>query len=44
MFFFPAIFGFVAFVFVVMFGSFLRRFIMRKEDYYTKREGGDDDT
>ena len=44
MFFFPAIFGFVAFVFVVMFGTFLRRFIMRKEDYYTKREGGDDDT
>ena len=43
-FFFPAIFGFVAFVFVVMFGTFLRRFIMRDEDYYTKREGGNDDT
>jgi hypothetical protein len=43
-FFFPAIFGFVAFIFVVMIGAFLRRFIMRDEDYYSKREGGNNDT
>ena len=44
MFFFPGIFGFVAFIFVVMAGTLLRRFIMRDEDYYSKREGANDDT
>lgn len=43
-FFFPAIFGFAAFVVVVMVGTLLRRFIMRDEDYYSKREGDNDDT
>ena len=31
---FPAIFGFVAFLFIVQIGKWLRLIIMRKEDYY----------
>jgi len=31
---FPAFFGFVAFIFIVQIGKFLRLLIMRKEDYY----------
>ncbi len=31
---FPAFFGFVSFVFIVMLGKWLRKFLMRKEDYY----------
>ena len=38
---FPAIFGFFAFVFIVQLGKWLRRMIMRPEDYYEK--GASDD-
>jgi hypothetical protein len=38
---FPAIFGFFAFVFIVQVGKWLRRMIMRPEDYYG--EGASDD-
>lgn len=38
---FPAIFGFFAFVFIVQVGKWLRRMIMRPEDYY--EEGASDD-
>ena len=38
---FPAIFGFFAFVFIVQVGKWLRRMIMRPEDYYG--EGSSDD-
>ncbi|MDB4852218.1 hypothetical protein OAI23_01865 [Alphaproteobacteria bacterium] len=38
---FPAIFGFFAFVFIVKVGKWLRRMIMRPEDYYG--EGASDD-
>ena len=38
---FPAIFGFFAFVFIVWVGKWLRRMIMRPEDYY--EEGASDD-
>ena len=31
---FPAIYGFVAFLFIVQIGKWLRLMIMRKEDYY----------
>lgn len=31
---FPAIFGFLAFLFIVQVGKWLRLMIMRKEDYY----------
>lgn len=31
---FPAIFGFLAFLFIVQIGKWLRLMIMRKEDYY----------
>ena len=31
---FPAFFGFISFVFIVMLGKWLRKFLMRKEDYY----------
>ena len=34
MYFFPAIYGFLAFLFIVQVGKFLRRLIMRSEDYY----------
>ena len=44
LFFFPAIFGFVALIYIVMTSTLLRRFIMRDENYYRKREGGHDDT
>ncbi len=37
---FPAIFGFLAFVFIVQVGKWLRQMIMRPEDYY---EGGESD-
>ena len=33
---FPAIFGFVCFVFIVIIGKQLRKILMRKEDYYDK--------
>ena len=32
--FFPAIFGFIAFIFIVFAGILLRYIAMRKEDYY----------
>mgnify|MGYP000340781510 CR=1 FL=1 len=32
--FFPAIFGFIAFIFIVFAGVLLRKIVMRKEDYY----------
>ena len=38
---FPSIFGFFAFVFIVQVGKWLRRMIMRPEDYY--EEGASDD-
>jgi hypothetical protein len=44
MFFFPAAFGFCAFIFIVMMGKLLRHFIMRPEDYYQNEEAGRDDT
>lgn len=31
---FPAIYGFLAFLFIVQIGKWLRLMIMRKEDYY----------
>ena len=31
---FPAIYGFLAFLFIVQVGKWLRLMIMRKEDYY----------
>ena len=37
---FPAIFGFLAFMFIVQVGKWLRLMIMRQEDYY---EGGTSD-
>ena len=37
---FPAIFGFLAFMFIVQVGKWLRLMIMRREDYY---EGGASD-
>ena len=37
---FPAIFGFLAFMFIVQVGKWLRLMIMRPEDYY---EGGESD-
>ena len=37
---FPAIFGFLAFVFIVQVGKWLRLLIMRPQDYY---EGGASD-
>ena len=37
---FPAIFGFLAFMFIVQVGKWLRLMIMRPEDYY---EGGASD-
>ena len=37
---FPAIFGFLAFMFIVQVGKWLRLMIMRSEDYY---EGGTSD-
>ena len=37
---FPAIFGFLAFMFIVQVGKWLRQKIMRPEDYY---EGGASD-
>jgi len=38
---FPAIFGFLAFLFIVQVGKWLRLMIMRPEDYYEK-EASDD--
>jgi hypothetical protein len=38
---FPAIFGFFAFVFIVQVGKWLRRMIMRPEDYYGEGESND---
>ena len=37
---FPAVFGFLAFLFIVQLGKWLRLMIMRPEDYY---EGGTSD-
>jgi len=31
---FPAFFGFVSFIFIVLVGKWLRKILMRKEDYY----------
>tara|TARA_Y100001936_G_C15680122_1_gene460673 strand:- start:147 stop:380 length:234 start_codon:yes stop_codon:yes gene_type:complete len=33
---FPAIFGFICFVFIVIVGKNLRKILMRKEDYYDR--------
>ena len=33
---FPAIFGFICFVFIVIVGKHLRKILMRKENYYDK--------
>jgi hypothetical protein len=33
---FPAMFGFICFVFIVIVGKHLRKILMRKEDYYDK--------
>ena len=38
---FPAIFGFLAFMFIVQVGKWLRLMIMRSEDYY-KGDASDD--
>ena len=38
---FPAIFGFFAFVVIVQVGKWLRRMIMRPEDYYEERASDD---
>lgn len=38
MFFFPAIFGFVSFVFIVLAGKLLRRVLMRDESYYADED------
>ena len=38
---FPAIFGFFAFIFIVQVGKWLRKVIVRPEDYY--EEGASDD-
>ena len=35
---FPAIFGFLAFIFIVQVGKWLRLMIMRPEDYYERGE------
>ncbi len=43
MFFFPAIYGFLAFVFIVMMGKLLRQVIMRPENYYQDEEDDRDD-
>ncbi len=43
MFFFPAVFGFCAFIFIVMMGKLLRQVIMRPEDYYQDKEADRDD-
>ena len=37
---FPAMFGFLAFIFIVQVGKWLRQMIMRSEDYY---DGGASD-
>ena len=40
---FPAIYGFIAFVFIVEVGKILRRLIMRDESYYDdKQDTGED--
>ena len=36
MLFFPALYGFLAFLFIVQVGKWLRRLIMRSEDYYDR--------
>ena len=38
---FPAIFGFLAFMFIVQVGKWLRQMIMRSEDYYEVGESDD---
>ena len=38
---FPAIFGFLAFIFIVQVGKWLRLMIMRPEDYYERGEPDD---
>ena len=43
MFFFPAVYGFCAFVFIVMMGKLLRQVIMRPENYYQNEEADRDD-
>ena len=40
---FPAIYGFIAFIFIVEVGKILRRLIMRDESYYdTDEDAGED--
>ena len=38
---FPSIFGFFAFVFIVQVGKWLRKMIMRPEDYYEEGTSND---
>lgn len=40
---FPAIFGFIAFIFIVEVGKILRRLIMRDESYYDDTENTGED-
>lgn len=40
---FPAIFGFIAFIFIVEVGKILRRLIMRDESYYDDAENTEED-
>ena len=40
---FPAIFGFIAFIFIVEVGKILRRLIMRDESYYDDAENTGED-
>ena len=39
---FYALFGFGAYVLIVLTATVLRKLVMRPEDYYEKREGADD--
>ena len=39
---FPAIYGFIAFIFIVEVGKILRRLIMRDESYYDDEDAGED--
>ncbi len=40
---FYAIFGFGSYVLIVLTATLLRKLVMRPENYYRKKEGGDDD-
>lgn len=41
---FPAIYGFIAFIFIVEVGKILRRLIMRDENYYDDQEDAKEDS